>query len=86
MGPDTTLGHGKTTGLNNAPAYIDLNELWAEVGLAGLEQLLTQHDIALANADHIASKHSNVLRFILFGDQRDEIELCANASANGGEA
>jgi hypothetical protein len=48
--------------------------------------LLTQHDIALANADHIASKHSNVLRFILFGDQRDEIELCANASANGGEA
>ena len=85
MGQSRALGQGDATGLNHATAYVDLNELGAEVGLAGLQQLLAQHDIALADADDIAVKEADVLGFIPIGDQGDEVELGADVPATGRE-
>jgi len=53
--------------LHHTTADIDLNELGAEVGLAGLQQLLAQDDIDIADADDIAVKQADVLGFIPLG-------------------
>ena len=77
------LGQGDDAGGDDAAAHINLNELWAEVGLTCLEQLLAQDDIALADADQITVKEGDVLGLIPFCDQGEEVEVGADPAATG---
>ena len=81
LGQGAALGQRLAAWHFDAPAYKDFQELRAEVRLAGLQQLLAQHFIALADFDHIAIKQADVLRLIPIGDEGDEIQLGANAAA-----
>jgi hypothetical protein len=60
------LSHDDAAGLHHSPADVDLNELEAEVGLAGLQQLLAQHHIDITDAYDIAVKQADVQGYISF--------------------
>ena len=60
--------------------------LRAEVGLACLQQLLAQDDIALTDADHIPLEEADVLGLLPFCDEGEEVELAANSAATGTES
>ena len=68
------LGDGYGPGALDPATHINLQELGTEVGLASLEQLFPQHLWRLGNTHNIAIEQADVLAFIAFGDQGEEVE------------
>lgn len=69
--------------ISDTSADVHLHELRCEVCLASFEQLFTQHLRALGHAHHISVEEADVLAFIAGGDQREEIEVGADATTAG---
>ena len=61
-------------------AHEHIDELGAEVGLAGLEHLLPQHHLAAAHTHHVAVKETDVLGFVALSDHGKEVEVGADAA------
>ena len=66
--------------MDDPSAHVYVDELWTEVGLHSLEQLLAQHHGAATHAHHVAVEQADVLGFVAFGDQRKEVEVGADAT------
>ncbi len=79
------LLQGDGAGGVDAPRHKHVDELGAEVGAASSDQLISQHYGTSAHAHHVAIEEADVLGFIAFRDQGEEVEVGADAAAAGAE-